>query len=338
MTIQEIARELNISISTVSKALNGASDVSASTKQLVCAYAKKIGYKTKRSLKLKGRLGLLWAKKPADKFSAASQVADAFRKEAQDNMYLVFSDNLHEVDESFDLNEYMKQHGLDAAIFFDLNFYSPIYKKIKHTERPLVLFDNYISDNTLVSGVGCDNIHATEKAIDYLVKKGHKTIGFVGGERQSLVSAERLAGYILGLSKNSIEYRYDITYFGDFERQSGIDAANYFFYNNKEITAVVCASDSMAMGLIDQLRSLGKRVPQEISVIGFDDLEILKYTNYNLTTIKQDFEAIGQKAFYIIDSMLNGQPAQRAILGFKLMERGTVVKSTEQSEIFHPSV
>ncbi|MBQ9710569.1 MAG: LacI family DNA-binding transcriptional regulator [Clostridia bacterium] len=335
MTIQEIANELKISVSTVSKALNGASDVSAATRQTVCAYAKKVGYKTKRSLKLKGRLGLLWAKKPEDKFSAASQVADAFRKEAQDNMYLVFSDDLHSVDASFDLNEYMKRQGLDAAIFFDLNFYSPIYKKIKHTERPLVLFDNYISDNALVSGVGCDNIHATEKAIDYLVKKGHKTIGFVGGERQSLVSAERLAGYILGLSKNSIEYRYDITYFGDFERQSGVDAANYFFQNNKEITAVVCASDNMAMGLIDQLRLLGKKIPQDVSIIGFDDLEILRYTNYNLSTIRQDFEAIGQKAFHILDSMLSGQPAQRAILGFKLIERDTVIKLADQNDPLH---
>lgn len=90
------------------------------------------------------------------------------------------------------------------------------------------------------------------------------------------------------------------------------------------MTAVICASDMMAMGLIDGLAERGIGVPDRISVIGFDDLELLRYTNYDLTTIRQDFNKIGETAFQQLCDLIKGKPAQRIILPCQLVKRGSV--------------
>ena len=98
------------------------------------------------------------------------------------------------------------------------------------------------------------------------------------------------------------------------------------YFQSKDFTAVVCASDIMAMGLMDRLRVWGKKVPEDVSVVGFDDLEFMRYTNYDLTTVRQDFNLIGEKAFRILESMINGLSSQRASLGCTLIQRGSVKK------------
>lgn len=328
MTIKEIAKALNLSIATVSKALNDSNDIAESTKKMICDYADSVQYRSRRSMACNGRIALLWAKEEQRaKYSAPSLVSEAFYAMAQKERYVVVSEvleNLIAEDPDFNLNEYLAYHHLSGAFLVGLNFFNPVYPQLKNTKYPLVLLDNYVPDNDLVSGVGSDNILSTEKVVDHLVSLGHKQIAFLGGERQSLVGAERLAGYILGLSKNSIEYRYDLTYFGNYTRQAGLDAADYF--QSKEFTAIVCASDMMAMGLIDRLRAWGRRIPEEISVVGFDDLEFLRYTNYDLTTVRQDFQLIGEKAFRILDGMMKGLPSQRASIGCTLIPRGSAIK------------
>ena len=325
MTIKEIAEKLNISIATVSKALNGATDIAESTRKMICEYAESVQYRSRKSMKINGRIALLWAKEEQRaNYSAPSLVSKSFMSMAQKERYIVVEEvleNLYAKNEDFKLNEYLAYHAFSGAFLVGLNFFDPVFPQLKATKYPLVLLDNHLGDNDLVSGVGCENIRSTESAVDHLVSLGHKQIAFLGGERQSLVGAERLAGYILGLSKNGIEYRYDLTYFGDYSRQAGIDAANYF--QSKEFTAVVCSSDMMAMGLIDQLRHWGKKVPDDVSVVGFDDLEFLRYTNYDLTTMRQDFMLIGEKAFRVLESMIKGLPAQRANIGCTLIPRGS---------------
>ena len=327
MTIKEIAEKLNISIATVSKALNGATDISESTRRMICEYAESVQYHSRKSMKINGRIAILWAKEEQRaNYSAPSLVSQSFIAMAQKERYVVVEDVLEKLyaeNANFNLNEYLTYHHVIGAFLVGLNFFDPVFPQLKSTKYPLVLLDNYLGDNDLVSGVGCENIRSTENAVDYLVSLGHKQIAFLGGERQSLVGAERLAGYILGLSKNGIEYRYDLTYFGDYTRQAGIDAANYF--QSKEFTAVVCASDMMAIGLIDRLRHWGKKVPDDVSVIGFDDLEFLRYTNYDLTTMRQDFALIGEKSFRILESMIKGLPAQRTNVGCTLIPRGSTI-------------
>lgn len=316
MTIKDIAKELNLSIATISKALNGSTDISANTKKVICEYAESVGYRSRKSTATKGRLAVLWGQ-TANRSDQLSRISSAFRAAAEAERYIVVEADM---DEEFDLNEYLANNRFFGALLLNINFRSPNYDQLKKTKFPLVLVDNYISGQPLISSVGSDNIHAVEEAVDYLVALGHKDIAFLGGELESLVGSERLAGYILGLAKNSIQYRYDVTFFGDFSYESGVRAAEYYLANDKRFSAIVCASDIMAQGLIARMAQEGIRVPEDFSVIGYDGAESFEPS---LTTIKQDFETTGVTAYRVLNCLMNGQPVQRTLVNHKLIVRNT---------------
>ncbi len=319
MTINDIAKELNLSIATISKALNGSTDISADTKKLICDYAESVGYRSRKSTATKGRLAILWGH-TANRSSQLSKISSAFRKTAEAERYIVVET---EMEEEFDLNEYLSGNRFFGALLLNINFRSPNYAQLKKTKYPLVLVDNYISGQPLISSVGSDNIHAVEEAVDYLVSLGHENIAFLGGEPESLVGSERLAGYILGLAKNGIRYRCDVTFFGDFSYESGVRAAEYYIANGKRFTAIVCASDIMAQGLIARMKKEGKRVPEDFSVIGYDGADSDEPSHAALTSVKQDFETTGVTAFRVLNCLMNGQPVQRTLVNHSLIVRAT---------------
>lgn len=321
MTIKQIAQDLNLSAGTVSKALNDAPDISETTKTIVCEYAKKTGY---RNNKAKGnRIALLYqfmqAKYQNQLFFS---VTTAFNIAASDSKFEIVTDILANKDEKFDINDYMENHRFSGAFVLGVNFDSPIYPQLKNAKFPLVLLDMYIPSNTLLSSVGSESIAAIRSAVDYLREMGHSKIGFLAGEQQSFVASERFAAYILALSSAGIKFVSDYVCFGDFTKECGVRAARHF--EKTDVSAVICASDMMAIGLIDGLKEDGIDVPDDISVIGFDDLELLRYTNYDLTTIRQDFIKLGETAFLQLRDLIKGKSAQRIILPCTLIKRGSV--------------
>lgn len=318
MTIKEIADTLHLSIASVSKALNGSNDISETTRKAVCEYAASVGYLSRKSKMINGRIAMLWGK-GVKQSGAQAEIAQAFCATAKMARYVVVSD---EIGGDFDLNEYLAYSHYYGAFLLDINFNSPVYRQLHKTRYPLILLDNYINHD-LISGIESDNINAIEEAVDFLVANGHRDIAFLGGERASLVGAERLAGYVLGLARNSIEYRYDLTYFGDYTAQSGADAAEYFLETEKQFTAIICASDVMAIGFIDRMRKAGKQIPQDISVVGYDDLKAVRSAQYDLTTMRQDFELIGERAFRALESSFKGLPSQRITVRCTLIPRGS---------------
>lgn len=322
MTIKEISEALNVSISTVSKALNDATDISEDTKQRIRQYAEDSGYRLKNKEGAHRILALYERVDSDTRNNILNHVITAFSDIAIANNYEVVIDYVANKSDDFVLNEYLKQNNFSAVFIVGMNFKSKVYKQLRSLSVPAVLLDNHISDAPLIGSVSSENISAVVSAVKYLTKRGHSRIGLVTGEKESLVSAERLAGYIFGLARMGIDFNNKYVYYGDFTKESGEQAATFF--SETDVSAVISCSDIMAMGLIDGLVSCGKRVPDDISVIGFDDLSLLKFTSYNLTTMKQKFDKLGQAAFMQIKDMLNGRQAQNVMINCKLIERGTV--------------
>lgn len=321
MTIKDISEALNVSISTVSKALNDATDIAENTKAKIRKYAESTGYQLKTRQAPK-RICVLYERVDSDtRNNVLNYITSAFTDVAIANNYEVIIDYIVSKPDDFILNEYLEQNNFCAAFIVGMNFKSRIYKQVKHTDFPLVLLDNRIN-SPLISSVSSENTSAIESAINYVAKCGHTKIGFLMGEKESMVSAERLAGYILGLARTGIDFNNDYIYYGDFTRTSGEEAAVYFC--DTDVTAIICCSDIMAMGLIEGLKGIGKAVPEDISVVGFDDLNLLKFTSYNLTTMKQDFNKLGIEAFKQINDMLQGRTVQQQKIGCKLIERKSV--------------
>ena len=326
MTIKEIAQQLNLSSGTVSKALNNAADISEETKKLVCEYAKKVGYRATKTLE--NRIALLYQFMQANyQNQLFFSVSTAFSIAASNSEYEIVTDILANKDEKFDLNEYMEKNHFAGAFVLGVNFDSPVYSQLLDVKYPLILLDMYIPTNPSISSVGGENTASIQQAIHYLKDMGHTKIGFLSGEQQSFVASERLAAYILSISSIGIKLNTDYIYYGDFTRECGAEAAKHFA--STDVTAILCASDMMAIGLIDGLNRQGIKIPDDISVIGFDDLELLRYTQYDLTTLRQDFVKLGEAAFFQLHNLIKGKSSKRISIPCELIKRGTVRKLNE---------
>ena len=328
MTIKEISEALNVSISTVSKALNDATDIAEDTKQRIRQYAENSGYRLKSKENGSRRILALYERVDSDtRNNILNHVITAFSDIAIANNFEVVIDYVATKSDDFDLDEFLKQNNFSAVFIVGMNFRSRVYKQLRSLSVPAVLLDNHLSDAPLIGSVSSENTSAVVSAVKYLNKRGHTRIGLVTGEKESLVSAERLAGYVLGLARVGIDFNNDYIYYGDFTKESGEQSAVYF--SETDVTAIISCSDIMAMGLIDGLGSCGKSVPDDVSVIGFDDLSLLKFTSYNLTTMKQKFDKLGQAAFMQIKDMLDGRQAQNIMINCKIVERGTVADAKQ---------
>ena len=326
MKIKDIAKELHLSVSTVSKALNGAFDVSKETKQTVIAYAKAHGYKSRDerlTVKSIRRLCFIY-----DNVTAQSNIIMplglSFSNYARKNNFEVIQVDIKSITTSY--NEFMQQNNFDGAFIAGLNYKSPLLTELKNTVYPTVLYDNIMVAD-MVATIHNENINTIANLVSLLKQNNHTKIGFVHGDKNSFVSNERFAGYIIGQTMNNIEYNPNYVYYGDFTETSGIEAAKYFIHT--DVTAVICASDLMAIGLIHGLEAEGKRVPLDISVTGYDDLDVSKYVKPSLTTVKQDLDSIGEKAFTLLTSILMNRSSQRLVISGEIIVRESIAKHQE---------
>ena len=215
----------------------------------------------------------------------------------------------------------MNDNNFDGAFIAGLNYESPILKELKETKYPTVLFDIDLMGEKIAT-INNENINTISLLVHKLKAFNHTKIGFIHGDKHSFISNERFAGYIIGLTREDLKFNQDYVYLGDFSEQSGYDAAKYFA--STDVTAIICSSDIIAAGLIKGLNDLGLKVPNDISVTGYDDLDIAKYTNPTLTTIKQDIDLLGEKGFTLLTSMMKNRSSQRIIITGEVIVRDSI--------------
>lgn len=321
--IKDIAQNLHLSISTVSKALNGAFDVSKETKEIVLKYAKEHGYQSRdERLHVKNvrRLCVLYDNvKSSNQSNIIIPLALAFSKYARIKNFEVIHSPIESIKNSYE--EFMQVHNFDGAFIAGLNYKSPILKELKTTKIPTVLYDNDLVGEKIAT-INNENMNTIAELVTILKSKGHTKIGFIHGDKNSFVSNERFAGYIIGQITNNIEYNPSYIYFGNFSEESGYEASNYFI--TTDVTAVICASDTIAIGLIRGLEEKGLSIPDDISITGYDNLEIASYVKPSLTTVSQDLDLIGEKAFMLLTSMMMNRSSQRIVIKGEIILRDSI--------------
>ncbi len=321
--IKDIAKELHLSISTVSKALNGAFDISKETKELVLSYAKSHGYISRdERLQVKDirRLCVLYDNvKSSSQSNIIIPLALAFSKYARLKNFEVIHTPIDAITDTYE--NFMVSNNFDGAFIAGLNYKSPILKELKNTKIPTILFDNNLIGEKIAT-INNENINTISELVTILKKLGHTKIGFIHGDKNSFVSNERFAGYIIGQMINDLDYHPTYTYFGNFDEESGYQAANYF--SQTDVTAIICASDTMAIGLMRGLEEKGIKIPEDISVTGYDDLDIASYVKPAITTIRQDLDLIGEKAFSMLTSMMMNRSSQRIVIKGEIILRESI--------------
>lgn len=314
-TIKDISKKCHVSISTVCRALNGYSDINEETKELVLRTAKELDYvpnKHARELVKKNNNHLVIITKSLNE---------------QDNLFQILR-GLYRYGEQFDYSvslftlgtsaksgksyyKFCRENDISGALLYGIHTNDPYIQELIDKKFPIVIIDCEVTGEKAVN-VSIDNFKAAYEAVSYMISRGCKKIKTIQGGEGSYVTKERVKGYIKALEDNNIEVKKEDIYYGNFSKEFGEKAINSIM-KCKGIDGVFCASDSIAIGVYQGLKQLNISIPNEISIVGFGDIEIAEYLSPPLSTIKQSMYEFGYEGGKILDKLIKDKETKKEI-------------------------
>lgn len=325
-SIKDVAREAGVSIATVSRVLNDIDVVNEDTKKKVLDAIKKLGYRPNivaRSLKTQRTktIGILVPDISSGFYPEIVRGAEDVANIYDYNVILCNSD--FDSDKEKDYLRVLKEKMVDGVIYMSSSLEEETLNIINELDLKTVLVETKDKEGRLPS-VYIDNIQATYEATKYLIDKGLKNIAFAGVDK-SIANAwgDRYIGYEKALKEASLAIDEDLVYFEGLKVKSGYKAAEKFISSNKKFDGVICASDELAIGVINGLREKGINTPTDVSVVGFNDSDVASYFYPKLTTVKQPSYDMGSVAMRMLIKILNNKQLEKSeyILNNRLVER-----------------
>ncbi|ATD53818.1 LacI family DNA-binding transcriptional regulator [Clostridium chauvoei] len=325
-SIKDVAREAGVSIATVSRVLNDIDVVNEDTKKKVLDAIKKLGYRPNivaRSLKTQKTktIGILVPDISSGFYPEIVRGAEDVANIYDYNVILCNSDFDSEKEKEY--LRVLKEKMVDGVIYMSSSLQDEILDIINELDLKTVLVETNDKEGTLPS-VTIDNIKATYEATNYLLNKDLKNIAFAGVKKDTMNAwGDRYIGYENALRDKGIKTDEELVFTGNLKVKTGYDAVEKFESLNKKYDAVVCASDEIAMGVINGLREHGKKVPDDVSVIGFNDNAVASVFYPKITTINQPSYDMGSVAMRMLIKLLNKKEIDEAqyVLDYSLVER-----------------
>lgn len=332
-TIKEIANRLGVSVSTVSKGLNGASDISEELRQSVLDTAVELGYSTKRSRKEDHRKLCLCVENMSYEVSGefGYDIVLGFKQNAfrhsWDITVLPITPSFQE-EEKYDT--FMLKNGFSGAFLVGLALNDPWMKQLLHTAMPAVLLDNAIPENPNVCSIGTDSYEGIRLAVRHLHGLGHRRIAFLNGSAGSLVSSQRQEAYVDAMQEVGLTPDVNLMAQGYYIPET----AQYHVpgFLNAGASAILCGNDLIAKGVYDECLRRGLRIPEDISIVGFDDIPLAASLQPPLTTIRQERNELGRCGYVVLNSLIHHIPISQT-----LMRPQLIVRSSTAPAIPHPA-
>lgn len=330
-TIKDIAKKVGVSVTTVSRALNGYSDVNQNTRNKIIEAAKELNYTpnavartlvTKKSKTIGLIVSELNRSSSKDNFTFEVLCGiNAYTAEADYDMVLFSTDPKKQKNKSY--SQLCMERGVDGAILQGIRTDDPYLIEVLESDIPCVLIDIPIQTQS-VGYVTTDNSFGAKNAVEHLIELGHRHIGMVNGHEQAFVSKERLKGYKAALLENGLEFDETMVVDGQFFESNAEEVTYKLLIEHPQITALFCSSDLMAFGAIKAAQRLNLSVPRDLSVVGYDDIILASYVRPRLTTVAQDKYLMGYKAAEMLISMLNeDKKGHTCVLPTELKKRDT---------------
>ena len=322
-TLDDIAQELGVSKGTVSKALNGAKDVSKKMQQAVLEKAVELGYsRTMRSSDQK-RIAVFVINMEylrADDFGY--DIVMGFRQAAEPAGFQVSVIPLtRKLQSAVRYDEYMMLENFCGGVFLGMSLVDPWIREFETCQTPTVVYDNHISCNPNVTDIGVDSVEGIALAVNYLRSLGHSRIGYIGSAQEAYVYQQRYQSFIQVMTGLGLQADADVM--GSSQNVSTCVSEHLPRLLKNGCTAIICSHDVLAHSAAVCCNEMRLRIPEDVSIMGYDDIPLCSYTTPPLTTIRQNRPALGKSAFYALSSHLNGVPLSTHMLHAELICRAS---------------
>lgn len=308
--IRDVAIAAGVSTATVSRALTAPDRVSNETRASVLKAVEATGYRVNqvaRNLRRR-RTGGIVVLVPNLANPFFSQILSGIAASMAPSGYNVLIADTRQGDRAANMRDYLHNNQADGLIVLDADLPEEVLAAGQTpTFHPPIVFACEWLENDERPKVTIDNGFAAAMAVDHLVELGHRRIGHVMGPPDNVLTITRAEGTRGALTRHGLAIRDEWFFEGDFSLASGASAARRWLELGERPSAVFCASDAMACGFIGELHHHGVNVPGQVSVVGFDDIEIAAHFVPALTTIAQPRTLIGETAAHRLLAMLQGQ-------------------------------
>jgi DNA-binding LacI/PurR family transcriptional regulator len=322
INIAEVASVAGVSTTTVSRVINGVTTVSEANRQRVLQAITKLKYRPNPSAQ---RLA-------AGKTNTVGLIIPRFEGIFQSYYALEVLKGIGMCAERFrcdlllhitDGTTFVNPAAVDGLLFVDIDGEEELLDRILNEEDlPVVVLNHYLEDLP-VNCVAIDNKSAAKLVVDYLVRLGHREIATITGDLKTQAGLERLNGFVQAMKARQLPLRDAYIQHGDFRLPSARAVTEVLLKLKERPTAIFAASDDMALEVINVALAKGLRVPEELSVIGFDDNPIAAHGRVPLTTVRQPLMEMGRIALETLHQNLNGKKKSptKLLLSTELVER-----------------
>ena len=333
ITITAIAKAAGVSVPTVSRVVNGRSDVSPQTRQRVEQLLREHGYRRQATARRRATARLIdlvfndldspWAveilRGVEDVGHAAgvgTVISAVHRRSAPTRQWL----------------QNVRERATDGVILVLTDLAQPVHAELRQLGVPVVVVDPIGASDLDVPTIGATNWAGGMRATEHLIALGHRRIGFIEGPPRLLCSRARLDGYRAALDAAGVGVDRQLVREGDFYHESGFAGGAALLDLADPPTAIFASSDQMAFGVYEAVRRRGLRVPDDVSVVGFDDLPEVRWSSPPLTTVRQPLTEMGRLAARTVLRLAEGESVENAgvELATELVVRESTARPTER--------
>ncbi|HBQ64011.1 MAG TPA: LacI family transcriptional regulator [Clostridiales bacterium] len=307
-TIQDVAEKAGVSVATVSRVLNGSSRVAEETRSRVQQVIDRLGYSPNLlgSQLRKMRTQTVLVVLPSISNPFYSRVVKGIGDVAKAHAYHMLLCN---TDSSPELESYyiglLRKKMADGMILMESGLSGEEMEKLSAL-YPMVQCSEY-REGIFVPRISIDNRKAARDAVDHLAERGHRRIGLLTVNNTLISTVERNRGYADSLQQHGRPWDAEAVFTGDYTYSSGVMAAQRIARMGKPVDGVFALSDMMAIGLMKGLKQEGFRIPEDISVVGFDDISFASICEPALTTVNQPRYSLGERAMQLLLRRIRGE-------------------------------
>ena len=330
-TLEEVASHAGVSRATVSRVVNGSPKVSVDVRRAVEAAVTELGYipnRAARSLvtRRSGSIGVVITEPTGRLFSdpffprLLRGISGALS--ARDlQLVLLMPDSAADTDRTAD---YLSAGHVDGALLVSLHGDDPLPDRIAQAGIPYVVGGRPLR-TPAASYVDVDNRGGARSAVEHLLSNGRRTIATITGPTDMGAGVDRLAGYREAIEEAGITQDPALVATGDFTQESGVGAMERLLNDRRDIDAVFAASDLMAAGAMSVLEAAGRRIPQDVAVVGYDDSPVASTLRPRLTSVHQPIEEMGREMARLLIDQVEGRDTvqRRVILATELVKRAS---------------